>query len=90
MRVLLFLAFRKITHFLSGKGLGKIFAVVKVYNLLDQYLTPKGVILTKVQNHKMYVDSQDMGVGFPVLMDGCYCYEKYETELFKKIVKREW
>lgn len=84
MRVLLFLAFRKITHFLSGKGLGKIFAVVKVYNLLDQYLTPKGVILTKVQNHKMYVDSQDMGVGFPVLMDGCYVMKSTKLNCLKK------
>lgn len=85
MGKMMFSIFKKAKEFLSGTGIGKLPLVSRVYNLLYQYLKPKGIILVEVQGHKMFVDSQDVGVTPDLLMNGCY--EKYETTVFKKIVK---
>lgn len=95
----LFLLFQKLAKkrevvqgFLSRKGLGRIPGINIPYSLLTAVhdsiydkLKPKGVILIDVQGSKIYVDTDDRSIVPLFLVDGVM--EKYETELFKQIVK---
>jgi FkbM family methyltransferase len=83
--------FRKIESF-SGRGLGRIPGVstlhrlwCSLYDLMYDKFKPKGIILINVQGNKMYVNTDDRGVVPILLMDGAM--EKYDTELFKEMVK---
>lgn len=51
-------------------------------------MTKDNIILIKVQNNKMYIDLTDEEVSKSLLKHGFY--EKYETKLFKKLIKRGW
>jgi FkbM family methyltransferase len=54
-------------------------------NWLYYKLKPKGITLINVRGNKMYVNTDDVGVVRVTLIQGVW--EKYETELFKKLVK---
>jgi hypothetical protein len=72
--------------FLSRIGLGRIPGAGRLYNLLySKFIKPKGVVLLDIQGNKMYVDGMDGGTA-AVLLEGS-AYEKYETELFEKMVQ---
>ena len=76
----------KLASRLPGRGLSKL-PFVSIFNAFFMYhLNPKGLLLVDIQGSKMYVDSRDTGVA-PYLLEWGY-YEKNETELFKKIVKK--
>lgn len=85
MRTLVFLLFMRLTRFLTGKGLGRIPGAITLYSLVRDQLKPKAVILINVQGNKMYVNTDDKGIVPLLLRDGEM--EKYDTELFKKMVK---
>jgi FkbM family methyltransferase len=75
----------KLASFTAGRGLSKIPFVLLIYGFFYRYLKPAGVIMIDVEGSKMYVDSQDIGLTPYLLEWGIY--EKYETELFKRLVK---
>jgi len=76
-----------------GKILKKIPGLKNFYraehnfsNWLYCKLKPKGVTLINVQGNKMYINTDERGdLVSTLLIDGVW--EKYETELFKKMVK---
>jgi len=82
---LLISQFRKISKSLSGSGLGRIPGILKLYYLIYKIIFPKGIVLINIQGSKMYVNTQDMSFVPSLMVSGVY--EKYETELFKKLVK---
>ena len=77
---------RKFASFISRKGLGKLPLVTTIYGLFYCHLKPSGIVLIDVQGSKMYVDARDVGVAPFLLTWGVY--ERDETELFKKLLKK--
>lgn len=78
---LLRLIFKKFLHVLYGKGLGYLPFARVAYRFLFRLFYPGGCI--RVNNHKMYTQG-DWWTS--ALLLGVY--EKFETELFKRLVKR--
>ena len=76
----------KLASFVAGKGLGKLPLVTWVHGFFYWHLKPVGIVLIDAQRSKMYVDSRDIGVT-PFLLEWGF-YEKYETALFKRLVKK--
>jgi len=77
---------RKLARFIEGKDLGKLPLVTSIDNFLNQHFKLSGVVLIDVQGSKIYVDSRDTGVAPFLLKWGIH--EKYETMLFKKLIKK--
>ena len=84
-RRLIFASFVKAGRIFAGKGIGSIPGVKRIYNLLYNIIMPREIALISVQGSKMYVNTRDCWIGPYLLVDGSY--EKYETELFKKLIK---
>ena len=86
----MFSTLRKSANFIKEKELGKlgkIPLVARFYYFLHRHSKPSGIVLIDVQGSKMYVDSRDTGgVTTSLLTYGFH--EKYETELFKKSIKK--
>jgi FkbM family methyltransferase len=76
----------KLASFIAGKGLSKLPLVTKIHSIFYWHLRPSGIVLIDVQGSKMYVDSRDTGVA-PFLLEWGF-YEKYETALFKNLIKK--
>jgi len=76
----------KLASFTAGKGLSKLPLITRIHSFFYWYIKPIGIVLIDVQGSKMYVDSRDIGVA-PFLLEWGF-YEKYETELFKRLVKK--
>jgi FkbM family methyltransferase len=76
----------KLASFIAGKGLGNLPLVMRIHSFFYQQLNPGGIVLIDVQGSIMHVDSRDTGVA-PFLLEWSL-YEKYETELFKKLIKK--
>ena len=76
----------KLASFIAGKGLSKLPLVTRIHSFFYRHLKPSGIVLIDVQGSKMHVDSRDTGVA-PFLLEWGF-YEKYETELFKKLIKK--
>jgi len=86
--------FGKLEKFFFGKGFRKIPWVStlcgirnSVYFIIYDKLRPKGLVSVNVQGNKMYVNPNDRGIAPMLLMDGVI--EQYETEVFKKMVKKD-
>jgi FkbM family methyltransferase len=76
----------RLGRLLSKIGLGRIPGARRLYDLLyNRFIRPKGIFLLNIQGNKIYVDGTDATEGFGFLVSGVY--EKYETELFKKMVE---
>lgn len=86
LRKLMFSMSRKLARFIEGKDLGKLPLVTSIDNFLNQHFKLSGVVLIDVQGSKIYVDSRDTGVAPFLLKWGIH--EKYETMLFKKLIKK--
>ena len=86
---LMFWLFKKLRDFISVTGLGKVVGRIPWIRTLDWLmyykLKPEGIVLIQVQGSKMYVNAAEGGIVPMLLKDGVM--EKYETELFKKMVK---
>ena len=76
----------KLASFTAGTGLSKLPLVGLLHGFLYQHLKPVGIVLVDAQGSKMYVDSRDIGVA-PFLLEWGF-YEKYETALFKSVVRK--
>src|SRR3989337_192883 len=76
----------KFASFTAGTGLSKLPPVALINGFFYQHLKPTGIVMIIAQGSKMYVDSRDTGVA-PFLLEWGI-YEKYETELFKRLVKK--
>jgi FkbM family methyltransferase len=84
MKKLIFSLFVKITKAISGKGLGRIPGISSIYRLIYRIAAPREMVLD-VQGNKMYIDGRDMGVASFLISKGVH--EKYETKLFKDLIK---
>jgi len=58
---------------------------LRLYGFIYRFLKPKGIILAKVQDNLLYMDTRDDAIVPYLLTYGVY--EEYETELFKKSIK---
>jgi FkbM family methyltransferase len=76
----------KLASFIAGKGLSKLPLVMAIHSFFYWHIKPTGIVLINAQGSKMYVDSRDIGVA-PFLLEWGF-YEKYETALFKRLVKK--
>jgi FkbM family methyltransferase len=76
----------KLASFIAGKGLSKLPLVMAIHSLFYRHLKPTGIVLIDAQGSRMYVDSRDIGVT-PFLLEWGF-YEKYETELLKRSIKK--
>jgi len=86
LRLRIYKHYRRLGGFLSRIGLGKIPGARRLYNLLyNKSIKPKGLVLLNIQGNKMYVDGAGEGIDAVLLTGGVY--ERYETELFKKMVQ---
>jgi len=87
MGKMMFSVFIKAYRSLQGKGLGRLPLMARVVDFLYNHLKPGGdIVLIEVQGHKMYIDPRDVAIPRQLIMYGHY--EKYQTELFRKLVKR--
>jgi len=82
----MFLIPRKLARFITGKGLSNLPLVTMLHSFFYWHLKPVGIFLVEVQGSRMYVDSRDVGVA-PFLLEWGF-YEKFETALFKKLIKK--
>jgi FkbM family methyltransferase len=76
----------KLAGFIAGKGISKFPLVMRIYGFFYRHFKPSGIVLTDIQESKMHVDSRDTGIAPFLLVWGLY--EKYETKLFKKLIKK--
>jgi FkbM family methyltransferase len=87
MRKLMFSVFTKAYHWLCGTGMGKLPLAGWLNDFLYSRLKPKGnSALIEAQGYKIYLNPQDMGFSRMILMYGYY--EKFTTDIFRKLVKR--
>lgn len=70
---------------LQRGGLDKFRKIGIIYGF-GYSLLGKGIVLTEIQGHKMYLDLKDRGVCRPLFLHGVH--EKCETELCKQIIKK--
>ena len=59
MKTFLFSVLNKIINLISGKGLGNINVLSKIYYIIYNYLNPKKIILIRFKNKKLFVNSND-------------------------------
>ena len=88
MKKSIFLLFVKVLNSLSGKGVERFLVIPGVFSIcksIYRLVKPKGTILINIQGNKMYTNGGDEGVAPILLMAGCY--EKYETKLFKNLIR---
>jgi FkbM family methyltransferase len=84
MRELILALLKKAARTLRGTGIGRFPLVTRTYNFLLKVLVSDN--LFEVQGHKMYIEPYSVNVasGSMIADD----YERFETELFKKQVKK--
>ena len=83
---MLFSLFRKVAKLLTGKVLARLPLVRRLFYFLYRWLAPKGIILIKVREHKMYVDARDMGPAKTLLTHGSW--ERGTTKVFEDIIQK--
>jgi len=84
MKKLMFALFRQAHVLLGRKGLRQVPGVEWVYGSILKRIRPRGIVLTKIQGNKMYVNANYERVGLVWLLG--QSYEETETELFKELV----
>ncbi|MCJ7791618.1 MAG: FkbM family methyltransferase [Dehalococcoidia bacterium] len=80
--------FGRLRRLLFRIGLRRIPGARRLYHLLyNNLIKPKGIAsaLLNIQGNKMYIDGAAGTIGAELLVEGVY--EKYETELFKKMAQ---
>ena len=76
--------YARLGRFASRMGVGRVRGTTGLYRYLyRRFVRPKGVAFLNIEGNKMY--GADTFVGATLLMYGEY--EKYETELFKNLVR---
>lgn len=84
MKKTLFKFYRYIGKFVSGKGLRKLPLASKIYKFAYQSLKPKGVVEVFSEGHSFLIDSQDTGLGPPLIMHGIFA--PVETEVLRRLL----
>ncbi|HHT19794.1 MAG TPA: FkbM family methyltransferase [Methanobacterium sp.] len=84
MKKMVFLALCKVSRF-SSRFLEKIPVLITIRDICYYITNPNELVLIKVMNKKMYVNSNDIGIAYPLLKSGIY--EEYETETFKNLLQ---
>ncbi|MGI6483583.1 MAG: FkbM family methyltransferase [Methanobacterium sp.] len=84
MKKMVFLALCKVSRF-SSRFLEKIPVLSTIRDICYYITNPNELVLIKVMNKKMYVNSNDIGIAYPLLKSGIY--EEYETETFKNLLQ---
>lgn len=87
MKKYVFFLTNKISKLLSNKSLGRIPGLIKVESFLYKIASTNGLLLIEVQNNKMYINVEDVGMSPTLLRLGVY--EEYETEIFKNLIKND-
>lgn len=87
MKTTAFLVFNKLMMVLSParQVLRRLPGAKIFYESIYWRLRPKETILLVCQGSRMYVDAIDLGIVPHLLADGVY--ERYQTELFKQIIR---
>ncbi len=84
MRRLMFSLFTKVYRLLRDKGLGKVPGVLWAYYFLFRRLRPRGLVLTRREGNKLYINADDRNSVLGYLVNSGY--ERWETELFKGMI----
>jgi len=74
----------KLSRTFTGTGIARLPLVARTYSFLCRVFLPDN--LFEVQGHKMYIGSQDINVDSEAMIADAF--ETFETELFKKQVKK--
>jgi len=82
MRKLALPIYNVVLKLLSGSGIGRYHIVLQVNNFIRSAFIPKFVMF---EGHKIYLDKMD-SLGLSI--DGCFKPEVFETEVFKKNIKK--
>ena len=85
MKTFLFSVLNKIINLISGKGLGNINVLSKIYYIIYNYLNPKKIILIRFKNKKLFVNSNDPVITPSLFLNGTY--EPFETKIFMNLIK---
>lgn len=83
---MLFPLFRKLVRSLSGKGLYRIPLARRLVSYLYRWLAPRGIVITGVGEHKMYVDAGDIDIGRSLLTTGSW--QKETARLFEDVIQK--
>ena len=86
VRKISFRVFRWLCRFVWGKGLAKLPLARRAYSFLYSItMPPNQIVLGEFEGQKMYFDTNDKhGMTAQLFLGGLY--EKYETNLFKRVV----
>jgi len=80
----MFSILKKLSRTFTGTGIGRLPLVTRTYTFFLKLLVSDNFF--EVQGHKMYIEPLDIDLGSgQIVVDD---YEKFETELFKKQVKK--
>lgn len=85
MKRALFSSYMKVTNAFSEKGLKNMPGIKSLHKFLYKIMEPQGIIQIIVNDHKMFVNTQDKVIVPSLIIYGVW--EKFETDLFYKIVK---
>jgi len=86
MKKVMFKLLKFFIKIFSGTGLERVPGVISICRFIYKLSKPKGIVLINCQGNKMYVNAEDTGVA-PTLLAGVE-YEPFETELLKKLLKK--
>lgn len=86
VKKLAFQVLKKIKIIFSGRGFHKMPLIQHLYFFLYKLFKPTGIVLTNNKfGYKMYIDTEDIGIGHALLIDGIY--HEFEATIFKKLIK---
>lgn len=82
----IFNIFKKLSRFISGRGLAKLPFATTIYQFIYRKLKPRGIIeIITAEKHKMFVDSRDTGMAPYFIMHGDFIPD--EVNILRKILK---
>lgn len=85
MKKKVFLILSRISPLFSNKNLGKIPLLSQIQDSIFKITNPHEILLIKIHDNYMYLNSNDDGVGLPLVKAGIY--EEFETKLFKNLIQ---
>lgn len=71
-------------HFVRGTNIAKCAPLRSLWKRLFDFSRPHGMVLREIHGSRMYLDSDDPGVGLSVLMG---VFEPFETDLFTRCIR---
>jgi FkbM family methyltransferase len=71
-------------HAVRGTNIAKCMPLRSLWKRLFDFSRPHGMVLREIHGSRMYLDSDDPGVGLSVLMG---IFESFETDLFTRCIR---